>query len=938
MLRPFKKTIPGLLLALLGMSYGVHGQTEIVGFVKDALTNRSLPHVKVVYLWHSELTDDQGRFAFIAPRLEQEVVLTFERSGYQFKTVHFLLSGQSNINIGDIPLQPQDELDQFDAEDFIPTITFELAEDQQVGGESISGLLTASRDIFVSTAAYHFGAARFRLRGYHPFHTQVYFNGVPVNDPETGFVAWSHWSGLNDVIRNRSNTVGLAATPFAFGGVGGASTIDTRASRMRRQLRVSYALSNRAYNNRVMGTLSTGNLPGGWSFALSGSRRWAEEGYVPGTFHDAYSFFASAGKRIGANHELNLTVLGAPLRQGRAGSTTQEMYDLGGTNFYNPHWGYQSGRKRNARTAFSDQPMVFLRHDWRPSSRSRLTSAAAYQMGRNGVTAIDWYDARDPRPDYYRRLPSFISNEQRERVEDELRNNEDLRQIDWSYIYDVNRHSMATVLNADGVEGNTISGRRAQYVLEERRFDSRRLHLYTNLETVLNDQFTLHGGLAYQQSATNYFKVLEDLLGAEFYLDIDKFAEFDRPGDAFFIQNDLDRPNRLLREGDRFGYDYELRARRGEAWLQGTYATRKADFFLALNANLSQFRRVGMMRNGKFPDDSEGPSDLAFFFNYGAKGGVTVKVDGRNYLVFNGAYLTRAPFARDAFLSPRTRNQMVDDLSNERVTSAEAIYYYRGPYAKLRVGGYFTRFDNQFSNRSFYLDNAILTETGAMRGGFVNYIMRGIDTQHLGVEAAGELPLTGGLRFNAAASLGQFIHVSRPEVTVVLDQQAEVLRSYTAYLRNFYVPNTPQTAMSAGLSYNSAQFWFANLNLNYFDRIWMDFNPERRTVAAISYATNPQYSDQVVQPGSDLWKSIIYQEKAPASFTVDFFGGKSFKFNRVFLYLTVGVNNVLDNQNFIIGGYEQFRFDFRDKNVDRFPNRYVYGFGRNYFLQAALRI
>ena len=30
-----------------------------------------------------------------------------------------------------------------------------------------------------------------------------------------------------------------------------------------------------------------------------------------------------------------------------------------------------------------------------------------YRFGKNGYTALDWYDAADPRPDYYRNLPSY---------------------------------------------------------------------------------------------------------------------------------------------------------------------------------------------------------------------------------------------------------------------------------------------------------------------------------------------------------------------------------------------------------------------------------------------------------------------------------------------------------------------------------------------------
>jgi len=71
--------------------------------------------------------------------------------------------------------------------------------------------------------------------------------------------------------------------------------------------------------------------------------------------------------------------------------------------------------------------------------------------------------------------------------------------------------------------------------------------------------------------------------------------------------------------------------------------------------------------------------------------------------------------------------------------------------------------------------------------------------------------------------------------------------------------------------------------------------------------------------------------------TLDLFGGKSFKINDYFVYLTIGVNNILDNTELVTGGYEQLRFDFESKNANRFPERRYYMYGRNYFINLAFR-
>jgi hypothetical protein len=180
------------------------------------------------------------------------------------------------------------------------------------------------------------------------------------------------------------------------------------------------------------------------------------------------------------------------------------------------------------------------------------------------------------------------------------------------------------------------------------------------------------------------------------------------------------------------------------------------------------------------------------------------------------------------------------------------------------------------------------------------------------------------------AAVGQYQFTSRPTSTIVNESNPGLFTPLerTVYQQNFFIPGTPQSAYSGGLRYEGKGYWSASVNVNYFDNTFIDFNPNRRTEAAID-GLNPEIGQ---------FNSIIAQEQGDPGFTVDFFGSKSFKINDVFLYLTLGVNNILDNQNLKTGGYEQLRFDFENQDPSTFPARYYYYFGRNYFLSLAFRI
>ena len=62
---------------------------------------------------------------------------------------------------------------------------------------------------------------------------------------------------------------------------------------------------------------------------------------------------------------------------------------------------------RNARVRKTHEPIAILKYDFTPGHKFNAAATVLYRFGKNGYTALDWYDAQDPRPDYYRNLPSY---------------------------------------------------------------------------------------------------------------------------------------------------------------------------------------------------------------------------------------------------------------------------------------------------------------------------------------------------------------------------------------------------------------------------------------------------------------------------------------------------------------------------------------------------
>ena len=928
--KPFFMAYKGLTLltTLCLLAFNAYTQTIIIkGNVKDPSASQVVEGLSI-FLENNEIStavDAAGDFQ-IEVAQEGNEILIISKDGNELARRDFTIKAPLT-DLGTLLITPAASII---TNDVIPTVT--LSEDDFSDDDDdfqFSSLLTANRDVFLSTASFTFGIRRYRIRGLFANEYAYYINGVPINELESGRVNFSMWSGLNDVTRNGDASIGFAPTDYSFGGIAGAVHINMRAERQRKQKRFSISRTNGAYTNRLMATYSTGLLPNDWSFSLSGSRRWAEEGYVEGTFFDAWSYYASAGKKLNEQHSINLSIFGTPNERGRSGAAIQEMYDLADDNYYNPNWGYQNGEKRNARVGNTHQPIGILTHDWNLDDATSLVTAISYQAGENGSTALDWYNAADPRPDYYRRLPSYIransSPTIADRVEDILRNNKAARQINWDRFYEINRNSPFTVENANGQAGNTVSGNLSRYIIEDRQYDSKKANFYSKFQKIFNDQFSLDAGVSYQYFRGENYRRVNDLLGGDFYIDYDDFAERDFPGNTITRQNDLNNPDRVLQVGDKFGYNYDSDIHKAEVWLQGKWSIGKWAPFLAATVSNTRFWRTGNYRNGKFPDSSFGEGEKQTFTNYGAKGGLTYTINGRNYLYANATYRTRAPFFRHAYVSPRTRHQVVPGLKDVTQWGGEAGYELRSPDVKARLTGYYLQINDEINVISFYHDDLRT---------FVNYVVQNIDHRHTGIELGVEAKLMAGLKAHSAIGIGQNIFTSRPTAIVAQDNNATLLsEGEVLYLKNFHVANGPAQAYNVGLEYRPRGYWSFWLDVSYFNKNWLSVNPVRRTEGAVSLDATG--TDKIAQ-GSQLWQDILWQTETDGFVMVDLSGRKSFKWGDYYLALNLGMNNLLNKQDHITGGYEQYRFDFEDKNVDRFPNRLFYGFGFTYYLSATL--
>ena len=853
------------------------------------------------------------------------------------------------------------------------------------GFEDAPSILFGSNDPFTNIASFGFSNIRFKNRGYTNESQDVYLSGIRMNDAITGYSPYSLWSGLNEATRAKENTVGIETSDYGFGGYNGVTNIHGTPSSVRPGWRFSALTNSALYRLRLMATYASGQLDNGWSYAFNVSARVGGNDWVKGVYYRNFAYYAGVEKKFGDAHRLSLVTFAAPGQRGAQNASTQEVYDMMGDNMYNSNWGYQNGKVRNARVRKTFEPVTFLKYSYEDDDVEAGVTLL-WRTGKNGYTAMDWYDAADPRPDYYRNLPSYFYMDDpdydRQNYEKYAwaldawqQNIPQYTHLNWDRLYNVNYNNY----DANGL-------RRSKYVIEERRVDQNDVSLNTHLKYQPVKYLTLTGGMTLRWNRTEYYKQIDDLLGGDYYVNIDSFAERDFASNPAMVQNDLDYylkhgAAQILSVGDKYGYDYYANVFDQRIWGNAALDLGGFKANLSLQGGYNEFYRDGLVRKGLFPGLDEngndiifegksltsydasgkeitslGKSDIASFLTYSAKLGLQYHFAGGHRIYANAGYFNDAPTFAQSFISPRTRNTLVPNLETMKTLSADLNYQYSNNGYNLRVTGFYTKIMDQTDMMSFYDDT---------QNSFTNFAMSGIDQRHMGIELGFRVPLpVKGLSMEGALSWGEYIYTSAPRMTQTIDNSAEVvvdnqivpywaahpiykktvIDGSTVYetdldgnyivegYQKHYVPSTPQLAADLGLNYRTNSYWFFEIDAQYFANSYLDMNPLYRTDLAVA---GP---DKVITPMEIEYMAA--QEKFDPVFLLNASIGKSWFIDRKYnLGFSLNVQNITNNRNVKTGGYEQTRL-IDSKSMERyyrFDSKYFYMQGINYMLNLYFR-
>ncbi|MDE6207131.1 MAG: TonB-dependent receptor [Muribaculaceae bacterium] len=915
-----------ILLCLLALlpAFGAAAST-VLGVVVNGNTGSPVSGASVLLRGQDSqvLTNFNGQFRIDAPDGSDDVLVVV-CDGFESYAMDIRVAG-ATVNAGEIRLAPANVgLDYYgDTQDIIFDET--ALENDEGTSQSVAALTGANDNIYYNTASYNFGPMYFRYRGLDNQYQSVYINGIRMNDLVRGSFSFSNLLGMTSrAFRNKTTTIGLDASNYAFGDIGGSVNYNTTTDLYAPGFNGSVAYTNSNYMLRAMATYASGLNRQGWAFTVSAIGRYAKEGVMKGTFYNSGGLFLSIEKKLNDANSLTLTAFGGPTQRATGRAVTQEAYDLAGSNLYNPDWGYQEGKKRSSRITETFDPTAILSWIFKKDN-TIVNTAAAFRSMYYNRTALNYYKATDPNPAYYKYLPSYFEGrddpEGAELYRELWETDEAFRQIKWDDMYQINYLN-----NIQNEELPSDQKKGSSYIMENRINHQINLMFNSYVNTRLNPWLSLQGGVSFNYTRSSNYKTVRDLMGGEFWLDIDPFSDRTIALAPEKLQNDLDNPNRHVAKGERFGYDYDINAIRAEAWLQNVINLPKWDINYGLQLSYTQYDRDGKMRNGRAPENSLGKSETLRFDNANLKLGAIYKLDGHNQFAVHAEYGTRAPLFDQVFLSPRISNAVVAGVENERDFAGDLSYIWNYRRFRGSVTGFYTDVDNAIERSMFY-DEEYQTS--------INYILSGVRRVYKGVELGMAYKITPSVTATFAGMYSRFQYKNNPKGTYTVENGMYPDSTTTVYLKNYYVGSTPQYAANIGIDWAAPKQWFFNVNATWQGDAYVNLAPRYHEALPTLWENYPGYSEEEL---AAKVAELSTQDKLKNAFTLNASIGKLIYINRnVSLNLNLNVNNILNNKDIVTYAYQQGRLDTKEFDRLKYPNRYNYAQGIRVYFNVGVR-
>ncbi len=900
------------------------------GFCVDN-EQQPIPGVEVLVLETQQkaYTNEKGFFSLsMKEKNTGTVELQFFKIGYAIQSLPIILDA-SEINLGSWVLRKSEA-----QEEALPLIDLSSFQDGDLATQAMhfSPFLSSQRSVLENAMAFQFSAAFFSPRGLARKHQRVRINGFLMHSLATGHSKWAMWGGLNDIFnRSQQSHYGLTSQGDYFGAPVADTNINIQPSSFNAGGKISLSTSNQTYGYRSMFSYHRHFKKSGIFLSTLYSKRGGT-GYQEGTSYESQSFFLSLEKQWNGRNKTLLTVWHTPLTRGKSAPLTEEVFDLKGKR-YNPYWGWDGGKPRNARTQSIRLPVFLVQQQWDFKNALQIHVGFLYSDGHekqgrlfyNGLQKEGDYfvgGGRNPSPVYYQNLPSyFLRNSNSLDYESAYIAQKQLAQypqIDWASL---------RLANADISDGS------ARYLHYEDVTDQQQAQLAFQLWHQPTTPTRWHTELRYHTTKATYSAQPSDFLGAEKVWNMDAYS----PLGSVQNNNSL-LPPQAVGLKQPFLYHYGLKMAQF-SW-QSFYEVRKKNFSFYGGGGYVKhfFQREGYFKNGRFPTASLGKGERFSFDAWRGKSVIRYALNGRHHFALAAGFFQTPPTVRVLYPNVRETHKTTPIQKAENLTSFAFNYDVLLPQHTLQLKLYLQSQSLQNQVSAYYADGV-----GGTSALFIQEVLLNVKSQQRGIEVGWEYRPLEAISLLSAVAVGSHRFSNSPRLMVFTSPNTTTENSSLsngekdfgpAQLSGYALGNGPQNAFSLGFQYNDPNYWRFNITGDYFTSLFVRPNPLRRTASFLFDASG---NHPLPQEELGDYGSLISQQQLPNYFLLNAFVSKSWKLKKNYLGVFVSLQNVLDT-TYQTGGFEQGRnanytsaYEDMQREIPLFGSKFWWGRGSTFF-------
>jgi outer membrane receptor protein involved in Fe transport len=580
-----------ILLSLFAFSLANAQPFYIKGVIKDATSNETLIGASVsLKTGVGTVTDLDGNFSLkVEPGVYTIKVFYVGYEGYSQKVVVKDKDVLINISLESVQLDEVEITANIGTVRETPVAISNISQQkiqEELGGRDITMLLNSTPGVYATEQGGGSGDSRITLRGFDQANIAVMVDGVPVNDMENGAVYWSNWDGLSEITKTMQVQRGLGATKLAVASVGGTMNIITNSIDQKQTTTIKRDFGNNNYERTSIG-YNSGLVKNKFGVVFAGSYRKGD-GWVQGTFIEAWSYFGKLQYKPNSRHLLSLSVNGAPQRHGmRTAKMTIGLFsrklasDVGienpdknlllagpvGLNLgeqplnYNADLATLNGQDLFTNVNFYHKPLFNFNHFWTATDKLTISSVAYASFGNGGGTGM------------LTTLPYDTVKGYR----------------DYSIQYSQNENFVAT--------GATLkyygSEKKSSNIIRASMNNHQWYGLLSTAIYKIDTAFTMTFGVDARYYRGLHYRTVYDLFGGDYYRD--NTSDKNQPRGIYNPFNptyiDPNYKNEMKREGDKIQYNYDGLVSWGGLFSQLEYKKNKWTAFATLTGSYTGYQR-----------------------------------------------------------------------------------------------------------------------------------------------------------------------------------------------------------------------------------------------------------------------------------------------------------------------------------------------------------